>query len=393
MKISRETLFAVALVCSFFSVAALPVNPVYLLVSFLFCLTFCFFLLRMKLHNVIVKEGVFFALFGFNTCLALYNQFYNTELAWFRLNDHVSVSSSLLFLLCFLLGSVAFSATYYSDTLKRKLIYKKIVSYLIFFLFFELISRLILGKPEAGIIYGFKHGPFFFDSNFLGITLALILCFYQFLSKYGLAKLNRIESLALHFFLICSFSRAAILGYCISRVVLSQFKYIKYSSLLLVMGGGLVAGAMLTLYQGGESFQNIDGSFNSKFYIIDRALSLYQSLPVGVKITGLGLNNLEGYIGIFAHNIFITCLLEFGLFGSIVFVAYICFLIHKSCWAAMYIVLPLIIIGFSLFGAYSPHFFVLANVVVAEVLLKSKSESMFIQQTKEKNVEYGNASI
>lgn len=372
MKITKETLFFIALLCSFFSVAICPINPSYLLMLFILISAFYFFLLNLKLNKITVISLIFFILFSINNLVALYNQG-SEELFRLRINYNISIDSSILFLLCFFVGIVTFNITYYSHESKRQYIYKSIIPYLIFFLSIELVSRILLEQPDEDFIYRFKHGPFFFDSNFLGITIALILCFYQFLYKYKLAKLNKKETIALHFFLICSFSRAAILGYLISRVILYKFKYIKYSVIFLLLIQVIVINVMFLMYKEGNNFQNIDGSFNSKFYIIDKALSLYQDMPLYIKMIGIGLNNLQYYIGIFAHNIFVTFLLEFGLLGSAIFILYIYFLICKSNWEVIYVVLPIIIIGFSLFGAYSPHFFIFSNIIMAEVWSRRKN--------------------
>lgn len=67
------------------------------------------------------------------------------------------------------------------------------------------------------------------------------------------------------------------------------------------------------------NFLNIDGSFNSKFYIVNKAMELYEQLPHFSIMFGLGLGNFDKFTEIFAHNIFVTMFMEMGIVGTLLF--------------------------------------------------------------------------
>lgn len=72
-----------------------------------------------------------------------------------------------------------------------------------------------------------------------------------------------------------------------------------------------------------SNYSNIDGSFNSKFYIISQAFEFYTTQSLMTHMFGVGLGNTEQLLGIFAHNIYVTLVLEFGFIGSFLFITFI----------------------------------------------------------------------
>ncbi|MCG9482660.1 hypothetical protein MCL30_12810, partial [Acinetobacter pittii] len=125
---------------------------------------------------------------------------------------------------------------------------------------------------------------------------------------------------------------------------------------------------LVSKYISGESFVDVDGSFNTKFYFISIAINDYPLVPLVNKLFGIGLNNFFYYSdGFFAHNIFVTFLYEFGLLGFLIFLCFIFYSYRKIGKDFTYILMPLLVAGFSLFSAYMPFFFVLLACMYIEV--------------------------
>lgn len=138
-------------------------------------------------------------------------------------------------------------------------------------------------------------------------------------------------------------------------------------SILFLSISGFVFYKMVNGYLSGESFVDIDGSFNSKFYIISLALHNYSSMPDMNKLLGIGMANFSYYSnGIFAHNMLVTLVYEFGVVGSCLFFVFLWHMYLKIGKDVLYLYLPLAIGGFSLFSAYMPFFFILLSCLYLE---------------------------
>ena len=128
------------------------------------------------------------------------------------------------------------------------------------------------------------------------------------------------------------------------------------------------ASKLVGKYTSGDSYVDVDGSFNSKFYLISSALDNYAGVPFVNKIFGIGLNNFSYYTdGFFAHNIFITLVYEFGILGTLMFVLFLLYSYFKIGKDVTYIFIPLLVAGFSLFSAYVPFLFVLLACMYIEI--------------------------
>ncbi|HFV8474734.1 TPA: O102 family O-antigen polymerase, partial [Escherichia coli] len=86
-----------------------------------------------------------------------------------------------------------------------------------------------------------------------------------------------------------------------------------------------------------SNYSNIDGSFNSKFYIISQAFEFYTTQSLMTHMFGVGLGNTEQLLGIFAHNIYVTLVLEFGFIGSFLFITFIFYSLKKTNFNSLYI--------------------------------------------------------
>ena len=348
--------------CSFFSINKLPLNPVYILSSFILILVF----FTMNYKKTSKFNFLFIIYFIFSTIsffLGLY--FFN------QYSSSVVYLSTILYIYCIVLGGATVEIGGKLSVGQRVFVYNWIYNVLIFYMFLDLIIRLLL-SGSSGSFYDFKWGIFYFDSNFSGLIILLFLMFSIFLKKNQTYDVGKIRFLILFFLLISTFSRAAIFTFIVCYILLRYFKklilpFVVLLSIILIC----FLGFMVKLYMKGESFINIDGSFNSKFYLISIAIDNYPTLPVLNKIFGIGMGNFLFYSdGIFAHNMLVTLIYEFGWFGILGFLLFLCYSYKLIGKDMLFIVMPFTIAGFSLFSAYMPFFFILLACIYIE---KNKS--------------------
>jgi hypothetical protein len=92
---------------------------------------------------------------------------------------------------------------------------------------------------------------------------------------------------------------------------------------------------------------------------------IYRQADTVQRIFGIGVGNLFNLAGIYAHNIVATFVLELGIGGSFLFVAYV-WILSRKCPASIYLlVLPVVINGFSLVSTIMPYFFVTLGLLAA----------------------------
>ncbi|WP_446470093.1 O-antigen ligase family protein [Xenorhabdus stockiae] len=190
------------------------------------------------------------------------------------------------------------------------------------------------------------------DSNFLGIHIIIILSSFLFLFKDKKIKKTIFFTIVSLFLLslILTFSRASLIS-----AIIGIYFYINRNrkKLLLISTPIMIASTILFFI---DKFSN-DISFNSKFYIIHTAISKMEHLSLYNIFFGYGLGNSVDAIGIGAHNLILTILLEMGLIFFVLFVIYMVFLIKKFKIHFLYLILPFIISSLSLSGTSLPYFF------------------------------------
>ncbi|HHQ4767844.1 TPA: O-antigen ligase family protein [Aeromonas veronii] len=290
-------------------------------------------------------------------------------------NLKIDKTSNYLSAMIFIL-SILYSISYYEffkrmTQTHRYLIYRMCGYIFIFYLSLELFIRITIGNPSLGLLYGFKKSFFYFDSNFTGLVIMSFLMFFLYMKNIGMEKTKLIIFL-LMILLILTVSRAAILATIIGLFVFINHKSFRIKAFISLIVYLVVFFAMCILYLFDDvNFLNIDGSFNSKFYIVSKAMELYEQLPHFSIMFGLGLGNFDKFTEIFAHNIFVTMFMEMGVVGTLLLLLFIALSIRISRGAASYIWLPTFVCGVSLFGVYSPYLF----LINAAILLESKNDS------------------
>ncbi|CAM5206280.1 hypothetical protein OURE66S_01042 [Oligella ureolytica] len=292
---------------SFFSISALTINPAYAIALVPLLGTLILITYRANLQAISML-GVFSVVLLF--CFQIYgiNILSDNIKHLITLTDlgpnNLSIS---LFCVCVLLGVCTYEVGIKTSFSERIRIYHSIPYFLLPYLLIELVSRIINRNPDESWLYAYKHGWFYFDSNFLGITLVLILSFYKFLQDKNIYKLSGYKKAFLLFFLFTTVSRAAILTYLLSAIILKFSRHLRFFALFFgITLFFVLVWAMNAYINGTIDFKMVDGSFNSKFYIIQRSAEFFLELPLSSQLLGVGLSNVEQYIRIFAHNIIVT---------------------------------------------------------------------------------------
>lgn len=358
MLLSRRFLLGLIIFLSFFSVNKFAINPVYVLgvIAVLISLNF------IDLNNISKYSCVGFIFFiGFITvmCIGVNYQV--------KRGIPASYISSILFGYSLILGLLCYEVGKRTTRIDRILVYKNINWILILFMTIELIVRALNPDPSEHGFYRYKDSFFYFDSNFTGLVLCSFLSFFYYLKKENIYDIGKISFIVLFVLLLLTFSRAAIIAFIFSLIFYKFFgKYFKFFALLVLCAVFYCAVLLINIFAGGENFADIDGSFNSKFSIINNAIELYTNLPHFLKLTGIGLANFYNYGGIFAHNIGVTLVFEFGIIGIILFVAYLFYMYKETKGDMMYLLFPVLICGASLFSAYFAFFFILVSLILIE---------------------------
>lgn len=253
----------------------------------------------------------------------------------------------------------------------RDRIVPRVVRWILTFLVIECITRFIFSphmspRSETDLtdaFYRYKDSLFFVDSNFVGIE---ILCLLAIMFAYR-EKFVRSQWLLVYLLLFATLSRASIAAGICQLLVYILWRWRGWTLIGLLAAQALVVAKLFLIYttQGSSSISAIDGSFSSKFLVLARMAASYTQADAMQKFFGVGVGDSINLIEIFAHNIVATLVLELGIGGSLLFVAYVWILSRKSPVSIYLLVLPTIINGFSLVSSSMPFFFVALGLLGA----------------------------
>ena len=200
-------------------------------------------------------------------------------------------------------------------------------------------------EAEKNLFYTFKISSIMFqDSNFVGTYGLISFFFYLFLLRERFVK-SSAPLYLLGFLIILTLSRSAIITVPLTFLLIAITKKNRsdiYMALFLVL---LLFGAIL-IFQGVET----DASFMSKIRILMLSSNHLNHLSFIDLMNGIGFGNTVHYIGIGAHNIFLTYLIESGIFGFVLFLITNLMFIKGSNRKSLYLTIPLFISGMSLSG-------------------------------------------
>lgn len=220
------------------------------------------------------------------------------------------------------------------------------------------------GNP---FFYRYKtHSLMFEDSNFVGLMLVCVNgILFSVINNFK--EIDKKLVLMLLLSVILTFSRGSILA-----VIFTYFLYLFLNSSIAFK---ILTTVLLTLSSSAIlSGLYTDGSFRSKFYIIDLFNSFYSNLDFYSKLLGVGLGNTARFIGVGAHNILVVGGLELGILGSALYLLACFLLIFFVGQPMVYLIIPYFFNGFSLTSTSVPVLFLFMGVLLS---LKTKRNSYF----------------
>ncbi|MDR0437770.1 MAG: O-antigen ligase family protein [Bacteroidales bacterium] len=285
--------------------------------------------------------------------------------AFFRYMGVVFAPMYLIFVLIF-------SSDVSSDFLKK--LGDKFIRYSLVILCIEAILRygysfwcIIQGENHYHGIYQFKFdGPMYIASNMLAghiIALLFFILWWGHTHKQSMKK----ELLVAFILLILTLSRASIPAVFAGLAYYCFFRNLNWKKALLVFFS-LCFVAILSLWA--LKFLLSDGSFQTKFLILDEALDYYKTANLKNILFGLGLSETE-QIARFtysAHNYFLLFLMETGVFG-LLFLGITWFVLVKATnGAAMIILLPYFVQISAEAATFIPYFYVIMALMITNKL-------------------------
>ncbi|MFK8265480.1 hypothetical protein [Capnocytophaga cynodegmi] len=215
---------------------------------------------------------------------------------------------------------------------------------------------------EGMLFYAYKFSSIMFiDSNFVG-TYGLIAFFYYFFLLRKKYVRSKKPLLIIAILIVTTLSRSAIITVpiTISFIYLLTIK-VRLHHILT----GMIFFTMLILFIAPRLANDL--SFLSKFEILDLTYKYLQECSLGEFLFGIGFGNTVKYLGIGAHNLFVTHLVESGLIGLTFFLAINLILIRPTQKYSLYLTIPLFISGMSLVGhAISYYYACLALIYVLQ---------------------------
>lgn len=238
---------------------------------------------------------------------------------------------------------------------------------IVVFFCFECVTRYILSpymqSQRRDDFYAFKSSLFYLDANFVGIA---ILCFFAILIAFPSSRSPKSMSL-IYALLAATISRASMVAGLCQFAIWKSGHWRRWVVRLIVVAQPVIIYYLFGQYvdTGAETVQSVDGSLASKFYILQQMTQTFSAADWPQKFFGIGVGNTDHLIGIYAHNILVTFVLELGIIGSALVVAYVWLLCRKSPSAQYLLVLPVVVNGFALVSSSMPYFFVTLGLLGA----------------------------
>ena len=200
-------------------------------------------------------------------------------------------------------------------------------------------------EAEKNLFYTFKISSIMFqDSNFVGTYGLTSFFFYLFLLRERFVKTS-IPLYILGFLILLTLSRSAIITIPLTYLLIAITKKNR-SMVYMVLFLFLLLVGTLFIFQGVAN----DESFLSKIRILILSSNHLSHLSFIDLMNGVGFGNTVHYLGIAAHNIFLTYLIESGIVGFTLFLIINLMFIKGTNRKSLYLTIPLFISGMSLSG-------------------------------------------
>lgn len=210
------------------------------------------------------------------------------------------------------------------------------------------------------LFYAYKYSSIMFlDSNFVGTYCVVSYFYYLYLLHEKLVH-SKIPILLLGVLIVFTLSRSAILTLPITHLILyitqnKGFRIVRFVFIICIFIGTLLLFSKL----------QTDLSFQSKFELVELAITYFKHASFFNLFFGIGFGNTVEYLGIGSHNLFLTYIIESGFFGFLFFIVINMSFIKGSNMKSLYITIPLFISGMSLSGhAISYYYSCLAIIYI-----------------------------
>lgn len=352
---SKASSFLLICFSGFYLTGILPVSPVY----FTFLLAFVIFTFGNILKNKTTLQRLSIPIIGYVLYILISQPLKN---------PNVGSLINILFSLSYLLVVLNTINHLEKDVIVK---YSKyFVIFTIILLSIEAFWRLShpvyliegtskdLRESEGLLFYAFKISSIMFqDSNFVGTYGLITYFFYLYLFREKFVQ-SKFPLIILGFLIILTLSRSAILTLPITYFLIYITK--KNGSFIyqLIFLFGLILGSFF-LYDKLLS----DGSFQSKFIIVDLSIEYLKNSSLLIFLTGIGYGNTLNLFGIGAHNLVITHIIESGIIGLFFFLFVNIIFIKGSERKSLYVTIPLFVSGMSLTGHSISFYFACLAII------------------------------
>lgn len=337
--------------CGFYLTKVTPVSPVYF--AFVIC-----FLVSLPLTIISREKFISYSPVLFYLLLSIvYSYVFFTSPIQNSLNFYISIMSPII--------------VFFFFKNSRVNVYSLLCIFFIYAILFNLdgvwrilnpkLDGLNVDKLESmGVGFQiYKMNSFMYiDSNFVGVQNLFMLSAFVYIFKdlqlnVKLKFFYAIVLISLFVSLVITFSRAAYLGCAVLLLmyIMDWFKRFRFIVFLIMP---LIVFITYFFFEGNFSD---DVSYNSKFEILNLSFDYLIHADLFDLLLGVGIGNAVDYIGIGAHNIIVTYLIETGLFGFSLFVAINVMFFRWLRWGYFFICIPFLLASLSLGSTAIPYFF------------------------------------
>lgn len=229
---------------------------------------------------------------------------------------------------------------------------------------YSYLNELTGMEGEDLAFYAYKFNSFMYqDSNFVGLQLVVLVGFVLALTREGV-KFGAFIHLAMLVLTAMTLSRASF----VTVVFLYGLHFFWRARLLMkllcvLLGVGVAIAVFLHI-------QN-DGSFASKFDVLQRFFEHLHRASWMDVLVGVGAGKAAGTLGMGAHNILVTYVLELGVLGALAFALFWLWML-RLVPLALFMLAGLWVNGFSLTSYAVPYLY--ASIAMLWLLGRTRHE-------------------
>ena len=200
-----------------------------------------------------------------------------------------------------------------------------------------------------------RNSIMFADSNSTAFYASTVLLFVSYLSDRT-NKVYFIEKLILIILILLSFSRASLIALITIYLIKLIFSNLRKLWLLYLLP--ILLGVSIFVFSPILQYILSDPSFRIKMNILQNTADYVGSANIRELLFGIGFGGGLRILGIWLHNFLVTFFVESGIIGISIILAFLIAIIKKTKGKDGYLILFLLIAGFSFFPYAIAYFFV-----------------------------------